>query len=298
MLKNTRLRAFLAIVIVSLTIVLFIGFFINNPAVLKQLEQVSLSTLILLFLLYMLFTFTISLIVDATVRICRGSISKKEGFLLTSYSAVINFFGPLQSGPAFRAIYLKQKHNIPIKDYTLASLGYYLIYGLISIALLFSGYLGVYFIPLLALALIITGYAFYRYEGLSDKGFNNTGWLKLLLATILQILLLIIIFGIELKTIQSDISWSQILIYTGAANLALFVSITPGAIGFREAFLVFSQRLHGIDTSTIVAANTIDRGVYVAMLIGLSIIVAVTHSRDRFQIINQGNKPARAKKSE
>lgn len=298
MLKKTRLRAIIAFLIVALTLVLFIAFFVNNPNVVKQLEQVSVSTLVTLFGLYIIFTFSISLIVTATVKICKAAITRKESFLLTSYSAVINFFGPLQSGPAFRAIYLNQKHNVPIKKYTVASVGYYVIYGLISVLLLLSSYLGVFFVPILLVSLLVAGLVFYKFEGLSQKGLNNAAWLRLLAATLLQILILIIIFGIELKTIQSDISWSQILVYTGAANLALFVSITPGAIGFREAFLVFSQKLHGIDTSTIVAANTIDRGVYVIMLIGLSVLIAITHSKDRFQLTSQGNKPAKASASE
>lgn len=298
MLKKTRLRAIIALLVVAMTVVLFISFFINNPSILQQLEQVSTPTLLGLFGLYIIFTFSISLIVSSTVKICKGVISRKESFLLTCYSAVINFFGPLQSGPAFRAIYLKQKHDIPIKKYTIASVGYYVIYGLISVLLLFSGFLGPLFIPVLILSLLIAGLVFYRFEGLSKKGLNNAAWLRLLAATLLQIGLLIIIFGIELKTIQSDISWSQILIYTGAANLALFVSITPGAIGFREAFLVFSQQLHGIDTSTIVAANTIDRGIYVVMLVGLSILIAMTHSKDRFKISVQGKKPAEASATE
>lgn len=298
MLKKTRVRAILGLTIVTLTTGLFVIFFINNPNVWDELGQVSLAIILVLLLLYLLFTFTISLIVSATVKICRAVISKKESFLLTAYSAVINFFGPLQSGPAFRAIYLKQKHDVSIKKYTVASLGYYVIYGLISILLLFSGYLGVFFIPCLVLSLLVAGLVFYKYEGLGDKGLNNAAWLRLLLATVLQITLLVVIFGIELKTIQHDISWNQILIYTGAANLALFVSITPGAIGFREAFLIFSQRLHGIDTSTIVAANTIDRGIYVLMLVILSLMILVTHSKDHFKLNSQGKSPAKASPTE
>lgn len=294
MLKKTRLRAALGFFIVTLTIGLFVAFLVNNPSVIDQLEQISLTTILLLLGLYLLFTFSISLIISTSVKICKSAISKKESFLLTSYSAVINFFGPLQSGPAFRALYLKQKHGIPIKNYTIASLGYYLIYGLISTLLLFSGYLGGYFLPVLVLSLIFASLVFYKFEGLSGKGLNNSAWLRLLAATILQVLLLILIFGTELKTIQPDINWSQIMIYTGAANLALFVSITPGAIGFREAFLIFSQNLHGIDTSTIVAANTIDRGIYVILLIGLSILIALTHSKDRFKLNIQGKSPAKA----
>ena len=60
--------------------------------------------------------------------------------------------------------------------------------------------------------------------------------------------------------------------YTGAANFALFVSLTPGAIGIRESFLFFSQRLNHITNAAIVGANVLDRTVYVIFL-GLIFIV-------------------------
>lgn len=298
MLSKTRVRQLLAIFIVVVTISLFASFFINNPSVIDQLQNIPSGTVALLLGLYLVFTFSISLIISATVSICRARISRSESFLLTSYSAVINFFGPLQSGPAFRAVYLKQKHGVSIKNYTVASLGYYLIYGVISLLLLFSGVLDAYIAPILVVALAAAGYIFYKKEHLKSLGLFNPAWLKLLLATILQIFLLVIIFGIELKAIDSNIGLDQILIYTGAANLALFVSITPGAIGFREAFLIFSQNLHGIDTSVIVAASTIDRGVYVVMLVFLSVLIAATHSGKRFKIIGQGNSSAKASAKE
>jgi uncharacterized membrane protein YbhN (UPF0104 family) len=69
------------------------------------------------------------------------------------------------------------------------------------------------------------------------------------------------------------------MVYTGAANLALFVSLTPGAIGFRESFLVFSQHLHHISNSTIVAANILDRAMYLVLLLILALIIFGTHAR-------------------
>jgi uncharacterized membrane protein YbhN (UPF0104 family) len=66
--------------------------------------------------------------------------------------------------------------------------------------------------------------------------------------------------------------------------MALFVSLTPGAIGIREAFLTFSQQLHHIDTSTIVAANIIDRAVYLVFLGVLFIFVFSLHARDKLSL--------------
>jgi uncharacterized membrane protein YbhN (UPF0104 family) len=54
--------------------------------------------------------------------------------------------------------------------------------------------------------------------------------------------------------------------YTGAANFALFVALTPGAIGIREAFLLFTRHLHHISSANIVAANIIDRAIFIVVL--------------------------------
>jgi uncharacterized membrane protein YbhN (UPF0104 family) len=75
-----------------------------------------------------------------------------------------------------------------------------------------------------------------------------------------------------------------VLSYTGAANLALFVSLTPGAIGFRESFLYFSQSLHHITTAQILSANLIDRAVYVIFLLLLLLVVLIMHVGKRLRL--------------
>jgi hypothetical protein len=74
----------------------------------------------------------------------------------------------------------------------------------------------------------------------------------------------------------------QAVVYGGAANFSLFVALTPGAIGFREAFLEFSRQLHHIPTSGILAASVIDRSVYVAFLGLLFLMTVGLHVGDRF----------------
>ena len=89
--------------------------------------------------------------------------------------------------------------------------------------------------------------------------------------------MLVLIYYVELTAVAPGVSVSQAVIYTGAANFALFVSLTPGAIGFRESFLLFTERLHGIDAGTIVAANTLDRAVYIVFLVVIAAAILLTH---------------------
>ena len=75
--------------------------------------------------------------------------------------------------------------------------------------------------------------------------------IRLAVVTFLQVLLTAITYFVELKAVNPHIGWHQALSYAGAANFALFVSLTPDAIGFREAFLVLSQGISHVSTANI-----------------------------------------------
>lgn len=201
--------------------------------------------------------------------------------LVTAYSSIINFFGPLQSGPAFRAIYLKKRHKIGLKNYALASLVYYFFYALFSGLCLLSGLIGwwSFLVGLISLTII---YGLSRLPNRKIAQFrelNKRGFLITASATALQVTILITIFYIELKSVDAKVTLQQAITYTGAANFALFVSITPGAIGFRETFVLATQQIHNISNITVVAASLLDRAVYVAMLLILAVGIFGTHAK-------------------
>ncbi|MDB5184416.1 MAG: hypothetical protein JWN38_224 [Candidatus Saccharibacteria bacterium] len=265
-----------SILILLVTISVCIYFFKSHPQIGDQLKHTSVRTLLTVLFLYLLFMAALGLITNSTVAICRGAIPMGETFLLTAYSSIINFFGPLQSGPAFRALYLKKKYNVSVKNYALASILYYLLYAMFSGLLLISAFIGWFFTAVLAIVGLVV---FYYLPRLPIKKFQQLKTLDLkgvpllTVATFLQVWVLVLIFYTELHSVNPAVTLSQAAIYTGAANFALFVSITPGAIGFREAFVLFTQHLHHIDNATIVAASLIDRGVYVAMLLLLVVLI-------------------------
>src|SRR6185312_11421412 len=104
-------------------------------------------------------------------------------------------------------------------------------------------------------------------------------------ATLIQISFVAVIYYSELRSVAPGTTFGQAVIYTGAANLALYVSLTPGAIGFRESFLLFSRHLHHISSTTIVAASILDRAVYVVFLLGLAVFVFGTHVNRRLKAV-------------
>lgn len=282
--KRSLWRPVIATLVLVATIAIFIIYFRDHPEVGRQLSQTSPRVLLLLLALYLSGVVALAFVTIATLRLYKLRLQTGESLLLTMYAAIINFFGPLQSGPAFRAIYLKKKHGLSLKHYTMATLIYYCFYGGFSLLLLMSSTLKWWLLPLLTVGLL-AAYAAARSRWLKPRlaGIDLRGWYYLALATLAQIIIVTLIYYTELRTVSPGTHFWQALVYTGAANLALFVSITPGAIGFRESFLVFSKHLHHISSSTIVAANILDRAMYLVLLIILAVIIFGTHAREQFR---------------
>jgi uncharacterized membrane protein YbhN (UPF0104 family) len=272
----------LALLILVVTVSVFVDYFLTHKSVRQQLSHTSPSVLAVILLLYLGTVGALILINAATLRLCRVHLKTQENLLLTAYTAVINFFGPLQSGPAFRAIYLKRKHRLNLKHYAVATFMYYFFFAGFSGIFLLSGVLKWWLVPLTLLGIGIM-LALTRSPFLARRlaQVDLAGWYYLAGATLLQVSLVAAIYYTELHSLSAHITLSQAIIYTGAANFALFVSLTPGAIGFRESFLVFSERLHHISGSLIVAANIIDRAMYLVLLLILALFLVITHARSR-----------------
>lgn len=276
-----------------IAILAFFGFYLNNhPAIINTLSRANpwlIATLILCYGVMMLWWMEIY---NTTLSLCGNRLGNKENMLLSIYSTLANFFLPLQSGPGVRAGYLKKRHKVPITSYIFASLIYYAIYAIISAAFLFVA--STYWwlaIPSAILAGIISYVIIYlAKKRFTKKGkqlsfnFTKKKMLRLFLLTLGQLATQALIYGIELNSLQIPITIRRVISYTGAANFSLFVSLTPGAIGFREAFLEFSRQLHHFSTNAILAANIIDRGVFIIFLGILFLIMLATHARDKLKI--------------
>ena len=266
------LRATIAIVLICLTLVAFAYYLNHNSYLLTQLSHTHISILVWLFLLYAAWFLALCGIVLSCVRICQTSLEAKEGFLLNAYSTLVNFFVPGQGGIVVRGAYLKRIKKLKVRNYIFVTLIYYMFYAIIASLLLLiasrplwqalTATIIVGLISLLIIYLFINRSRIQMTELAITK--INLGYL--FGATLLQAIIQIAIYGVELHSVNSHVSLSQMITYTGAANFALFVALTPGAIGIREAFLLFTRHLHHISSANIVAANIIDRAVFIVVL--------------------------------
>ncbi len=276
-----------------LTIILglFGDYIFDHKSVLNELKHISPLLIISLVLGYGLMLLVLMGIYNAILDLCAKPLKTKENLLLSIYSTLTNFFMPLQSGIAVRAGYLKTKHRVKISSYIMASLIYFAIYAVLSSVILFAT--GRYFwmiLPGVACAVLIS----YLVLKIASKHFrrrhikinlnlSRDKILRLTLIVIAQLALQSAIYFLELRQVSGNINLLRAISYTGAANFSLFVALTPGAIGFREAFLALAHRLHGFSNAQILGANIIDRGVFLIFLGCIFIIMLATHARNRFK---------------
>lgn len=284
-----KLRILGAVLILAATLVAFVHYTRTHPAVLQKLSDTHPLLLLVLVACYGIWFLALALILRISLRLYQKTMPPGENIMLNAYSSLVNFFGPGQSGPAIRGLYLKKRHDLKIKHYIFATLIYYGFYAVLSAFLLFVGNQTWWQTMLLMAAAGLGGYVIIRWYAARSQIRNNPGMTAanlvwLLIATAAQIVMQVIIYFIELKSISPGITFAQTLTYTGAANFSLFVSLTPGAIGIREAFLVFSQGLHHISNTVIVAANVIDRAAYLLLLGVLFVMVLALHAKDRLRI--------------
>ena len=291
LLLNRWVRLVIMILVVGATLGVFTSYLATHPDAIDQVLSLSPISLVLLTLAY-----TGTILANAFVlSVSLKMIGKQVGFLenasLTGYSSIVNFFGPLQSGPGVRAAYLKQRHGVEVKKFIYATLVFYGFFASINVltvlvALLLQApgnLIPLYVFSLLlmsvsAIALVLNlstkARSMVHKIRLNDRNFwlIGIGALALSLCTSFA-------YFIELRHVDAAIDFTQAIVYGAAANLALFVSLTPGAIGFRESFLLLTQRIHQIPSDVVLAASIIDRAFYVVFLLVLFLVLLAIGAR-------------------
>lgn len=296
-LAKPYVRVALIVLIIAATFAVFANYLITHPEVINQLFSLSAPALILLTIAYIGTIAANAFVLSVSLRMIGKSVHYSENFNLTGYSSVVNFFGPLQSGPGFRAAYLKQRHGVSIKSFFYATVIFYGFFAAINALVLL-----VALIPKLTnvAALLIAGacaavaalglFTVYKKSAKlrsalrSIKFTSPYFWLIGLGAFFLSACTTLAYF-IELIHVDPTVNFVQATVYAAAANLALFVSLTPGAIGFRESFLILSQQLHQIPTNVVFAASIIDRAFYVVFLLALFVALLLFGARAKLRSV-------------
>lgn len=285
-----KLRPLISLLLLVAAIAAAVYYLAGHRSLISQLAHTPLSTSLTVLALYVVMFGVLLLIFAASVRICRQRLERRENSLLNAHSLLINFFVPGQGGPAYRGLYLYRRYKLRVKSYIIVTLLYYAVYAIISVCLLLAASRPWWQTFLAAMAVACAGVlAIRRYSKrvkLDKHSLELTVYTVgcLVLATLLQTAVQICIYAVELHSVNGHISLGQIVTYTGAANLALFVALTPGAIGIRESFLIFTRHLHHISSANIIVANVIDRSVYLVFLLLLIVATIGLHLKGKWRL--------------
>ena len=292
---NRRIRIVAAVLVISLTLGLFAYYLTTRPDTLSTVLSLDAGQLLLLTLAYVGTVAANGFVLWASLRLLKKPVRFIENVALTGSSSVVNFFGPLQSGPGFRAVYLKQRHGVSLKGFFGATLLFYGFFAAVNAAVIAvaavmappaSEIPPLVLVAIVAISLVVALLAL-RIPRLSAalrtvKLANVNTWYIFLGAAALSAATAAAYF-VELTHVDPSITIGQAVVYAAAANLALFVSLTPGAIGFRESFLLLSQQLHGIAPDTVIAASIIDRAFYVVFLLVMFALLLLVGARSRLR---------------
>ncbi len=287
-LKRFASKKYLSPILILATLILAVYYLLHHKSLLTNLEHISILTLFIVFVLYIVMLIILSYIFLATTRLLSVKLDFRNNILLNAYSLFMNFFIPGQTGPLYRGYYLKQKYKIKYADFLLATIVYFTLYIIIAVIFILAGSQRYYITILGSLLFSILIYLAIRYyfqkhtPDSLNLSFKNI--LILFTFTFLQYVIQSIIYYIEINNVDHSVHIGNVITYTGTANLAIFVSLTPGAIGIREAFLIFSERLNHLTSSIIVLANIIDRSVYLIFLIILGLVVILFHVQSKLKV--------------
>jgi uncharacterized membrane protein YbhN (UPF0104 family) len=286
-------KTILSLSIILATLTAFVLYLQRHPEFITQLRHTHPADIGLLVGINALLLSILSGIYALTARLSGCVLATRENFLLTIYSTIANFFGPLQSGPGVRAAYLRSKHGVKLKAYTAATLLYYGIYAAISALFLLVGTRPWWqTIMFLSIVLAVSWLIIRRFRSVL-RNVTPRIILLLCLLTILQLSIVAVRYHVELQAVHAPVSIGQSISYAGAANFALFVSITPDGIGIRESFLLAAQQLHGVSIEHIVAASLLDRASYFVFL-GLLFITALSlHAKQILYNSQPSHTPSR-----
>lgn len=281
-----------SLLILIFTALVFVWYLQTHPDYVTQLLHTQPHWIVLIITSSLLAMYALNLLYDVLVRMTGKKLQPTENILLSIYSSIANFFGPLQSGPGVRAAYLKTKHKVSLRAYFLVTLLYYAAFASINAFCLLVGTRPWWQAVLASVGAAGIGYGIIRFATQKRKKEANLLHITpkliaaLLILTVIQVFFIGLRYYFALQAAGANVSIGQAISYTGAANFAVFVSITPDGVGIREAFLLFAQSIHHVSTHSIVAANIIDRATYVLFLGILFLIALSLHAKNKLQIIS------------
>ncbi len=300
-----RLTATLAVV------GLFLAYFFTHTRQFKPLTNINVWFLFAIAVGDVAIIVSNGLLTKLILRSFDKLIALKEASYIALVTSVGNFFAPVGAGLAYRAFYLKRKHNIPYGDYiSILTSNYVLVFlvnsffgilGMLFIddrsdshyQLLLTGFLGLF---VLAIALLFIkapkarkqndkGALFYLSKATSKiaQGWTNMRsrrglFTQLLGVSTINFLITCLITWTIINSLHLTTSTPAILVFSVLSALSLFINITPANLGIKEAVYLFSAKILGFSFSQIILIALVDRAILFIIMFCAYLVLKISGS--------------------
>lgn len=316
-----HIRQYSSWIITLVLLGVFAWYAATNQDIFAALGAVAVGWLVLIAAFRVLMILSNGLFTKITVEAFTGKITTRESFYVSILTAVGNFFGPLFGGLSIRAVYLKKIHHLPYSKFTATLVGYYLLMfignsllALVGLLLLEDTHQTLYLTGIFgAWLLLFIGFAFVRLPQKNKLDFMqrnrvlrfmhkvlydiDAGWRVLLadkrlmaqaaLLAVFNLAMVVLITLVEFWALNISITLPALLLYSALVQVSILLSITPGAVGVREALLLVVATTLGVTGQEILQVAIIDRGVQFIIIALLAL--STRHSKLRAKLTDKNS---------
>lgn len=273
-------------------VVAAIAFYLNSQRqLLTAFQNVSLSAIIYLIILRLLFLATNGLFLREFVSKFDVRLSPKEWFGLSAVTTMGNYITPFSGGLIARATYLKYRYAFPYAQFATVLASSYLVtfwvVGVVGVLALltFVGAAQFFWQMALLFATVIVAISALVMLPSAKLPWNNRlarivnvsleGWalvkndrsllLKLIAYSLVNISLNGLSFWVAYQSLGSPISFAAALLVGLLAVFSILINVTPGNLGIQESVISLSSGLLGAG---------VGQGLLVGLLIRAATVVS------------------------
>lgn len=288
-------------VITAGVVILFVWYFFSHIKDFSLLLNINPVFVALLLIVNMLSITINGIFMKLSISLFGKSIRFGESIRVSLISTAGNFFAPAGSGLGFRAVYLKKRHGLSYSDYlSIIFCNYVIVFFISSLLGLISLYLlreraspsfvvlALFFFALLAASV---GAFFIRFKTSDQVVAYKIKWVKRLLEirirvslgwsliladkrkaiglvalVIINTILMILGTYFIMSALGLKLTPASLLLFSILGSLSVFINITPGNLGVKEAVYITFSSIIGLTTPQILAVALVDRAVMFIVL--------------------------------
>jgi len=303
------------ILVLVILISWFVVYFYQNIDNFKQIKIVNPFYILPLGIFVILFLISNGLILKYLLDPFKIKLKPKEWFGLSVITSMGNYLTPFRGGALAKAIYLKKVYQFPYSYFLSTLAGIYvimfLVYSFVGLIAMFFLYhfLEIFnvliFVVFLVVFLSLLGIVIFSPKIKESKYSFINKFIKVLngwhliksnkrsirfigLISLIMVGVMVLRIFLEFKVFGLEISFLSALFLSIVSILGSFISITPGALGIREAMVVFTATVINIPASQVLAVSILDRVIILAVIFILGPIfsyILMNQKNDK----NEGN---------